>query len=142
MINSFEIKKICAAGYERWVKVNRYSSNIMYWVHFIEYDEYLEDKAVTNKINIGDTIKGSIIIDLVTKYEILKGDSICGFVQSIDKSSSITAIGIVKNIEDSYTIVCSIDNLGEDTIIEFEDSINVKIGEIIEVEGSLELERE
>ncbi|WP_334077941.1 hypothetical protein [Paenibacillus sanfengchensis] len=143
-MDSFEVKEICSEGYERWIKVLSLSSNIIYWLHFIEHDEFLENKEITKKLNIGDTIKGKIKIDLVTEYKIIKNISNCdyGFVQSIDGSSSVIATGVVKEIEDSYTVICSINKLGNNIVVEFERKINVEFGQIIEIRGSLELERE
>ncbi|WP_174881903.1 hypothetical protein [Metabacillus niabensis] len=81
-------------------------------------------------------------IGLVTECKVLKSIPKVGFIQSIEKSPSIKAFGMVKRIEDDATVICSIDKLGEHIMIEFEKNINLRIGELIEVNGSLELERE
>ena len=61
-------------------------------------------------------------------------------IRDSNKSSHIIAIGIVKEIEDSDSIMCSIQGLGDDIIIEFEDDVEIEIGAKIEIKGSLELE--
>ena len=140
-MNSFRIEEIHADGYERWAKVKVCSSNVVNLVHFIEYDEYIENGATTNKRRKDDIINGTMRIDLVTKYKIVD-DNKSGFVQSIDNSSNISAIGRVREIEDSDTLICSINNLGEDIIVEFENDIDIKVGETLEINGSLELDIE
>lgn len=142
MKENFKVKEIYSEGYERWIKAwsNRYKT--IYWLHFIEFDEYIQNPEVTNLLSIGDTVTGALKIGLVTEYKVLKGIPKVGFIQSIEKSSSIKAFGMVKQIEDDATVICSIDKLGEYIMIEFEKNINLRIGELIEVNGSLELERE
>ncbi|AGX44479.1 hypothetical protein [Clostridium saccharobutylicum] len=140
-MNSFKLEEIYGDGYERWAKVTECSSNIENLVHFLEYDEYLENGNNTGKRRKGDIINGNIKIDLVTKYKLIDNAK-SGFVQSIDNSSNITAIGKVKEIEDSDTLICSINNLGENIMVEFENDIDIKVGETLEISGSLELEIE
>lgn len=140
-MNSFRIEEIYGSGYERWAKVTACSLNVENLVHFLEYDEYLENGDITHKRKKGDIINGTIKIDLVTQYKIIDNAK-SGFVQSINKSSSITAIGKIKEIEDSDTLICSINKLGEDIIVEFENDIDIKVGENIEIYGSLELDIE
>ena len=140
-MNSFRIEEIYADGYERWGKVKVCSSNVVNLVHFIEYDEYIEKGATTNKRKKDDIINGTMRIDLITKYKIVD-DNRSGFVQSIDNSSNITAIGRVKEIEDSDTLICSINNLGEDIIAEFENDVDINVGKTLEINGSLELDIE
>lgn len=140
-MNSFRLEEIHGNGYERWAKVTACSSNVENLVHFLEYDEYLENGDTTSKRRKGDIINGTLKIDLVTKYKLVD-DIKSGFVQSIDNYSNISAIGKVKEIEDSDILICSINNLGEDIIVEFENDINIKVGENIEINGSLELEIE
>lgn len=140
-MNSFRLEEIHGNGYERWAKVTSWSSNVENLVHFFEYDEYLENGDTTSKRRKGDIIKGTLKIDLVSKYKLVD-DINSGFVQSIDNSSNISAIGKIKEIEDSDILICSINNLGEDIIVEFENDINIKAGENIEINGSLELEIE
>ncbi len=51
-------------------------------------------------------------------------------IQSINRSSNITAIATVKEIDDS------------DILVEFDDYVEIEVNIIIEVNGSLELEIE
>ncbi|NOW04327.1 hypothetical protein [Clostridium beijerinckii] len=140
-MNSFRIQWIHGNEYERWAKIIECSSNVESLVHFLEYDEYLENGDTTSKRKKGDIIKGTIKIDLVTKYRAVH-DSKNEFVQSIDNSSNIIAIVKVKAIIDSDALICSINKLGEDIIVEFENNININVGENIMICGSLELDIE
>ena len=127
---SFEIEEIYGDGYERWAKVKNYVSEEMSYVHFIEYDEYLENDRTSIKRKKGDILNGNLKIDLVTQYKVVSDDKV-GFIQPINKSSNIIAIGIVKEIEDSDIIICSIRGLGDDIVVEFENDIEAKILEDI-----------
>ena len=41
-MKSYEIEEIYGDGYERWARIKLESSNERVYVHFIEYDEYLD----------------------------------------------------------------------------------------------------
>ncbi|ARC83448.1 hypothetical protein U732_2369 [Clostridium argentinense CDC 2741] len=140
-MESFEIEEIYGYGYERWARVKIDSSRTVGYVHFIEYDECLENDGASIKRKKGDILKGNIKIDLVTEYKVVDDDK-AGFIQLIKNSSSIIAIGLVKEIEDSDVIICSIKDLGHDIVVEFENDIEIDVNTNIEVKGSLELEIE
>lgn len=137
----YEIKGIYGDGYERWAEIKLEYDRESIYVHFIEYDEYLENTDVPIKREKGDILKGTIKIGLVTEYKVLNSNA-SGFVQSIDNSSNITAIGIVNEVEDNDSLLCSINGLGENIAVEFEDDVAINVGTIIEMNGSLELEIE
>lgn len=137
-MKSYEIEEIYGDGYERWAKIKMNSSLEGIYVHFIEYDEYLENTNVPIKRKKGDTVNGILKIGLVTKFKVTD-ENRKGYNQSINNSSNITAIAIVKEIDDSDIIVCRIEGLGEDIVVEFEDDIEIEVNITIEVNGSLEL---
>ncbi len=138
-MESYEIEEIFGDGYERWAKIKIDSCLDGVFVHFIEYDEYLENTTIPSKRKKHDTINGNLKISLVTEYKVIDED-INGFIQAINKSSNITAIATVKEIDDSDTIVCRIKNLSDDIVVEFEDDVEVEVDTTIEVHGSLEIE--
>lgn len=140
-MKSYKIEEIYGDGYERWAKIKMDSSLEGVYVHFIEYDEYLENTNVPIKRKKGDTIKGILKIGLVTEFKVIYEDR-KGFNQAIDKSSNITAIATVNGIDDSDIIVCRIEDLGDDVVVEFEDDVEIEVYTTIEVNGSLELEIE
>jgi hypothetical protein len=140
-MKSYTIEEIYGDGYERWARIKLESSNERVYVHFIEYDEYLENTSIPVKRKKDDILNGNIKIDLVTEFRVVN-DGRAGFSQSINNSSDITAIGKVKEIEDSNIIICSITGLGDEIIVEFENEIVTEVNTTIEVNGSLELEIE
>ena len=94
IMKSFKIKELYGDGYERWSKVEGSVSKELICVHFIEYDEYLENSSDSKKRRKDDIINGKLKIELVTQYKFENSDKY-GFVQPINKSSHIIAIGIV-----------------------------------------------
>ena len=138
IMNNYRLEEIHGNGYERWAMITDIKSNIRMVVHFQEYAEYLDDGEITCKRKKGDIVKGCLKIDLVTRYKILE-DVESTFIQEIKESSNITAVAKVKEIEDSDILICNINNLGENISVEFEDDIDIEVGKVIEVNGSLEL---
>ena len=139
MMIEYEIEEIYGDGYERWAKIKFKNSIRGLYVHWIEYDEYLEDTDIPTKRKRGDTIRGILKISLVTEFKVIK-DNGKGYIQSIKNSCGISAIANVKRINDSDTIVCRIEDLGEEIVIEFENDIEIELNTTIEINGSLELD--
>ena len=140
-MKSYYIEEIYGDGYERWAKIKMDNSFERVYVHFIEYDEYLENTNVPIKRKKGDIINGILKIGLVTKCKVIDEDR-KGYNQCIHNSSHITAIATVKEVYDSDIMVCRIEGLGDAVIVEFENDVNVEVNTKIEVNGSLELEIE
>ncbi|MCB5883177.1 hypothetical protein LIR45_12485 [Lachnospiraceae bacterium EP-SM-12S-S03] len=140
-MRSYVIEEIYGDGYERWAKIKMDNSLGGVYVHFIEYDEYLENTNIPIKRKKGDIINGILKIDLVTEFKIVDEDR-KGYNQSINKSSNITAIATVKKVDDSDIIVCRIEELGDDIIVKFEEDVEIEVNSTIEVNGSLELDFE
>ena len=140
-MQNYKIIKIYGEGYERWVKVKEVNKLIEYYVHFIEYDEYLNESDFSKKRKIGDILKGIIKIDLVSNYTIVSKEK-TGFFQLIKNSSNITAIAKVKKIESKDSLICYIETLSEEIVVEFEKDIKVNENVVIEITGSLEIEIE
>lgn len=140
-MNNYEIEEIYGEGYERWAKVKMDSTLEGVYVHFIEYDEYLENTNVPIKRKKNDTVKGILKIGLVKEFKVID-EHRKGYIQSIKNSSNITAIATVKEICDSTTIVCGIEYLGDDIVVEFEDDVDIEVNTKIELNGSLELDIE
>ena len=94
-MQSYEIEEIYGDGYERWAKIKMDSSLDGVYVHFVEYDEYLENTNVPIKRKKGDSINGILKVGLVTKFKVMDEDR-KGYNQFINNSSNITAIATVK----------------------------------------------
>jgi|APHig6443717817_1056837.scaffolds.fasta_scaffold16294_2 hypothetical protein len=140
-MKSYEIEEIYGDGYERWAKIKTESTLKGLFVHFIEYDEYLENTNISIKRKKGDTINGILKIGLVTEFKVIDEEK-KGYIQSIKNSSNITTIATVKEINDSDTIVCRIEYLDDDIVVEFEDDVEIEVDTTIELNGSLELDIE
>ena len=94
-MQSYEIEEIYGDGYERWAKIKMDNSFERVYVHFVEYDEYLENTNVPIKRKKGDSINGILKVGLVTKFKVMDEDR-KGYNQFINNSSNITAIATVK----------------------------------------------
>lgn len=135
----YKIEEIYGDGYERWAKIEISNSKRKIWVHFVEYDEYLDSDNYLSKRKKGDILSGQIKISLVDSYEDKNKDE-QGFFQPINKSSTVIAIGKVVESNGTDIVVCKIDGLGDNIIIEFEYDLVIEINTNIKVQGALEIE--
>lgn len=140
-MRNFKINKIYGEGYERWAYVTIDKSQEEICVHFLEYDEYLENSNNPSKRERGTITRGNLCITLVTDFYYVD-EAIKGYWQKHTNSSNITAIGKVKEILSSDSVKCEIEGLGDEILVEFEDDIEVEVDTSIKIEGSLELEFE
>ena len=132
----FEIVNINTDGYERFVDVKS-SEGKCFTVHFLEFREYLDDNGNSKVKSIGDIIEGNLWIDLVENAYICDKDLM--HEQPITHSSDISAVVKVEEVLDDYSIY-AITSLCEERIqIEFESKIDFQKGDVIHIEGSLEL---
>lgn len=126
-------------GHERFAGIKRmdaYSEQLT--VHFLEYDEYLEDSMVSRKRREGDVLEGKLFIALVTGERKTEGELI--YRQPIQLSSHIEAVVQVCQVVDNYSVL-AMSTVAEDQIlVEFEHAVDYKSGDRIYLEGSLELE--
>lgn len=140
MNRKFLINEIKGDGYDRVAYLEEQESILKLWVHFIQFDEYVESfQGMTQNVK-GDIIGGELKIDLVVKYEKNSSNKELGFDQPIVGSSHIFANGIVTQIEDECMIRCNINGLSTDIAIKFENDTAINIGDRIQLGGSLELE--
>lgn len=136
-MNEYEIKEIYVDGYERIAKLKKMDSGEDLIVHFLEYDEYLDNRKESEKKKIGDIIEGDISIDLVTVNR--KIDLGVMHKQVIENSSHIEAVVEVSRIVDNYSayVFSSISN--DEVLVEFESEVDYKEGDRVFIEGSLEI---
>lgn len=59
-MKKYEIKELRADGFERVAFVREMGKDIQMCVHFIEYDEYIENGEVSRKRKKGDLLEGKI----------------------------------------------------------------------------------
>ena len=132
--------EIYSDGYERFALINELGKNEKIMVHFLEYDEYLENGDVSQKKKKGDILVGRLSIELVTFNK--KVDEELRHCQEIKNSPHIEAIIEVVQIVDEYSVYARSSLSDENVLIEFEGSISYKVGERVAVIGSLELNEE
>lgn len=132
-----EIKNIYADGYERFAEVETLDEkNIT--VHFIEYNEYLNQKEKSKLKKIGDVLDSNIRIDLVSNSYIDKDELM--YSQSFEKSSHIIAVIEVVEVVDDYSLYAKTSICDERILIEFEDKMSYHSEDRVYVEGSLEID--
>ena len=136
-MNKYKIKEIYADGYERIAKLNKMDSGENSIVHFLEYDEYLENGKKSGKKKIGDIIEGDISIDWVTVNR--KIDMGVMHKQVIDNSSHIEAVVEVSRIIDNYSVYVFSSISTDEVLVEFESEVDYKEGDRVFIEGSLEI---
>ena len=136
-MKKYRIKEIYSDGYERFATMEEVGKDVTIHVHFLEYDEYLQNDEKSLKKKIGDTLEGNVSIGLVTFSQKVTKDLIHD--QKIQKSPHIQAIIEVVQIIDAYSIYAR-SSISEDKIlVEFETAVSYKVGERVLVVGSLEL---
>lgn len=137
-MNTYRINEIYADGYERFAVVERIGQKTKLNIHFLEYDEYLENGAESEKKKKGDILEGDISIDLVTCHK--KVEKALSYDQKIQKSPHIEAVVEVTQVIDMYSLY-ALSAIAEDNIlVEFENAVDYKIGEKVLITGTLELD--
>lgn len=137
ILKKYVINEIFSDGYERFVMVEEIEENARLNVHFLEYDEYLENGKESRKKKKGDILEGNISIELVTFSQ--KVDEDLTHHQEIYKSSHIEAIIEVAQIIDEYSIYAFSSLLDDIILIKFENAVSYIVGDRVFVIGSLEL---
>lgn len=136
-MKKYIINEIYSNGYERFAMIEEVGKDVKINVHFLEYDEYLENSEESQKKKKGDILEGDISIELVTFSQ--KVDKELTHHQEIQKSPHIEAIIEVTQIIDEYSVYALSSILDDKVLIEFENAVSYKVGERVLVVGSLEL---
>lgn len=136
-MTKYEIKELHVDGYERFAFVREMRKDIQMCVHFIEYDEYIENGKVSRKRKKGDLLEGNISIELVTHSR--KADEGLSHCQDIQGSPHIKAIVEVTRVKDVDSFYARSSLSEDDILVAFENVVNYRAGEKVFVMGSLEL---
>lgn len=136
-MKKYIINEIYSNGYERFAMIEEVGKDVKMNVHFLEYDEYLENSEESQKKKKGNILEGDIVIELVTFSQ--KVDEELTHHQAIQKSPHIEAIIEVTQIIDEYSVYALSSILDDKVLIEFENAVSYKVGERVLVVGSLEL---
>lgn len=136
-MKEYIISNIYTDGYERIAEIERILDKTNFTVHFLEYDEYLENNDKPKKRKVGDVLKGDILISLVSVNK--KVDKEIMHQQTVQKSSHIEAIVQIFQIVDEYSVYAFSSISNSAILVEFENMVNYKEGDKVFIEGSLEL---
>jgi len=136
-----KIERVIIDGYERLIRLDVNAIKRKLWVHFIQHEEYLEPGEQSKILIVGQYSNFEVGIDLASvclepKYVMTDTDAI----KPIDESSHVIVTANVVDIEDEFSVVCNIENLGAAVLVEFEEKINVRKGERITFKGNLKAE--
>ena len=138
-MGNYVINKIYSDGYERFAMIEDVGKYIKVNVHFLEYDEYLENGGKSQKRKKGDTLDGNISIQLITFSRKVDVNEALIHFQKIQKSPHIEAVVEVTQIIDEYSIYALSTVSDSDILVEFENAVSYKVGDRVLVIGSLEL---
>ncbi|OIB01413.1 hypothetical protein AK95_28720 [Paenibacillus sp. LC231] len=136
------IEKTIADGYERLIYLSLTSIQKKLWCHLIQHDEYLEKGDQSQLLHVNQSI--TLWIDWVNEYSIItKQQGLTEeLLQPISESSHIIAVATIMEKEDDYTLICDIQGLGRNVLVEFEEKVSVEIGASLRIKGNLKAELE
>jgi len=131
------INDVITDGYERFAVIHDSVGDIELNVHFLEYDEFLENNEESSRKKKGDEIEGELSIELVSFSK--KTDEELRHEQKIRKSSYIEAVIEVEQVIDEYSLYANSSVLEERILIEFESLMDYQVGDRVLIRGSLEM---
>lgn len=136
-MRKYVINEISSDGYERFAVIQVSGQDVKLNVHFLEYDEFLENSEESSKKKKGDILEGDLSIELVSSSK--KIDEELRYYQKIQKSSHIEAVVEVAQVIDEYSLYAFSSILEDRILIEFESAIDYQKGDRILIIGSLEM---
>lgn len=136
-MKKYIINEIYTDGYERFAIIQEGGENVELSVHFLEYDEFLENHEKSNKKKKGDVLEGDLSIELVSSSQKVKEK--LSHYQNIQKSSHIEAVVEVIRVIDEYSLYALSSIVEDNILIEFENEVDYKVGERVLIIGSLEI---
>lgn len=136
-MEKYVINEIYPDGYERIAIITSLDCTTNYTVHFLEYDEYIENIAELQKRKAGDLLEGEISVELVSDAE--KVDNEIRHKQTIPKSSHIEAVVQVCQVINEYSVYVNSSISAGRILVDFEHAVDYQEGDIIFIKGSLEM---
>lgn len=136
------ICEIITDGYERLIHLDVSAPHRKFWCHLIQHEEYLEAGEKSAYLSVGQRVTVEVGIDLVNEYSVLAAPSSVPhtFMQPISESSHVRVEVTVMEVEDEYTLLCEVEELGGTIFVEFEEKVDVKTGVTLRVTGNLKAE--
>ena len=140
-MEKFIIQKIKADFYERWLRVKKkIDDGKEFGIYFMEFSE---DVFMMNNISmkrkVGDRIEGNLFISWITEFE--KTDEELTYVQK-NEYDGIDAVVEITEVINEFTYYAKNSIVDRDIILDMEKDMDLKKGDRIYIEGSLQIELE
>lgn len=139
-MEKFIIKKIEADFDERWLRVKKIDDGKEFGIYFMEFSE---DVFMLNNISmkrkVGDIIEGNLFIAWITEFERTNEELM--YVQK-NKYSGIDAVVEITEVINEFTYYAKNSIVDRDIILDMEKDMDLKKGDRIYIEGSLQIELE
>ena len=139
-MEKFIIKKIEADFDERWLRVKKIDDGKEFGIYFMEFSE---DVFMMNNISmkrkVGDIIEGNLFIAWITEFE--RTDEELMYVQK-NEYSGIDAVVEITEVINEFTYYAKNSIVDRDIILDMEKDMDLKKGDRIYIEGSLQIELE
>ena len=139
-MEKFIIKKIEADFDERWLRVKKIDDGKEFGIYFMEFSE---DVFMMNNISmkrkVGDIIEGNLCISWITEFE--KTDEELMYVQK-NEYDGIDAVVEITEVINEFTYYAKNSIVDRDIILDMEKDMDLKKGDRIYIEGSLQIELE
>ena len=139
-MEKFIIKKIEADFDERWLRVKKIDDGKEFGIYFMEFSE---DVFMMNNISmkrkVGDIIEGNLFIAWITEFE--RTDKELMYVQK-NEYSGIDAVVEITEVINEFTYYAKNSIVDRDILLDMEKDMDLKKGDRIYIEGSLQIELE
>ena len=139
-MEKFIIKKIEADFDERWLRVKKIDAGKEFGIYFMEFSE---DVFMMNNISmkrkVGDIIEGNLFIAWITEFERTNEELM--YVQK-NEYSGIDAVVEITEVINEFTYYAKNSIVDRDIILDMEKDMDLKKGDRIYIEGSLQIELE
>ena len=139
-MEKFIIKKIEADFDERWLRVKKIDDGKEFGIYFMEFSE---DVFMMNNISmkrkVGDRIEGNLFISWITEFE--KTDEELTYVQK-NEYDGIDAVVEITEVINEFTYYAKNSIVDRDIILDMEKDMDLKKGDRIYIEGSLQIDLE
>ena len=139
-MEKFIIKKIEADFDERWLRVKKIDDGKEFGIYFMEFSE---DVFMMNNISmkrkVGDIIEGNLFIAWITEFERTNEELM--YVQK-NEYSGIDAVVEITEVINEFIYYAKNSIVDRDIILDMEKDMDLKKGDRIYIEGSLQIELE
>jgi len=139
-MEKFIIKKIEADFDERWLRVKKIDDGKEFGIYFMEFSE---DVFMMNNISmkrkVGDIIEGNLFIAWITEFDRTNEELM--YVQK-NEYSGIDAVVEITEVINKFTYYAKNSIVDRDIILDMEKDTDLKKGDRIYIEGSLQIELE